>query len=138
MKPMMAAPLVAFVFDDSVMWLVVVAIVVAFVVLKRATVVSADAARKLLAEGAKVVDVRTAGEFEGRHLPGVIHLPLNELAAGIAARVPDKETPVLLHCLSGARSAAGVRILRGLGYRRAHNLGSYGRAERLLGNRSAC
>ncbi len=122
----------AFAYEDWTVWVVLAAVVAAVFALKHATVISAEAARKLLAEGGKVIDVRTEREFQQRHIPGVVHLPLSRLPGEIEALVPDKNTPLLLHCLSGARSGAGVRALKGLGYTRVYNLGSYGRAERLM------
>ena len=53
----------------------------------------------------------------------------------IARHAPNKEQPLLLHCLSGGRSGIGTRTLRRLGYQHVFNLGSYGRAEGILGAR---
>jgi rhodanese-related sulfurtransferase len=44
--------------------------------------------------------------------------------------------PLLLHCLSGARSGIGKGMLKRMGYRQVFNLGSYGRATRILGSRN--
>ena len=81
-----------------------------------------------------MVDVRTAREFASGHLPGAANIPLDELAARIAAAVPDKSTPVLVHCLSGTRSAMACRTLKGLGYAEVVNLGSVARARRIVGD----
>jgi rhodanese-related sulfurtransferase len=45
---------------------------------------------------------------------------------------PNKEQPLLLHCLSGTRSAAGEDTLKRMGYQNVLNLGSYGRAQKIL------
>ncbi len=117
-----------------VVLLVAVAAVAVLVLLKRGTLVPADKASALLARGGVVVDVRTAREFASGHLPGAANIPLDELAARIAAAVPDKSTPVLVHCLSGTRSAMACRTLKGLGYAEVVNLGSVARARRIVGD----
>jgi phage shock protein E len=75
--------------------------------------------------------VRTREEFAGGHLAQALSIPLHELADRLPVDVPDKNTPLLLHCASGARSAAGKRTAEGLGYRTVVNVGSYGRAQKL-------
>jgi phage shock protein E len=101
-------------------------------VLKRFMLIRPEAARVWLEKGAKVIDVRSEGEFRGRHLPGAVNVPLDQLGSEIARVVPDKAQPLLLHCVSGARSGMGKSLLRRMGYANAFNLGSYGRAERIL------
>ena len=86
----------------------------------------------LLPQNPVVIDVRTAAEYQAGHLPDAINLPLPELARGIGRHVPDKSRPVLLHCASGARSAAGRKLLARQGYASVHNLGSFSRARSLL------
>src|SRR5690606_10648384 len=41
--------------------------------------INADKARELLGEGARWLDVRTADEFEARHLDAAVNMPLNVL-----------------------------------------------------------
>lgn len=118
---------------DWMTWVVAGLAVGIVIGLKRRGQVGADEARALLAEGAVVVDVRTDGEYRAGHLEKAVHVPLSEIATRIGKAVPDKQTPVLLHCLSGTRSAAAARILTGLGYTTVRNLGSYARARNLVG-----
>ncbi len=99
--------------------------------MRRAGMASAAQTRQLLKEGAIVVDVRSQQEFAADHLPQAINLPLSEVAEGIGKVAPDKQRPVLLHCLSGGRSAMARGVLKRMGYR-AYNLGSLGRARRLV------
>lgn len=121
---------------DHTTWLVIAGVIGAFLLLKRLTLVSPAKAREYLEAGAVIVDVRSEGEFGARHLPKAINIPLDRLGDGIRQRAPDKEQPVLLHCLSGTRSGMGKALLKKLGYRNAFNLGSYGRAARILGART--
>jgi len=116
-----------------VTWIAVLGAVAAFLLLKRLTLVTQAAAREWLNKGALVIDVRSDGEFQERHLPGAINIPLGQLRDEIARHAPDKAQPLLLHCLSGTRSGLGKGMLRRMGYRNVFNLGSYGRAEKILG-----
>ena len=113
-------------------WLILGGAVAGFLLLKRLTLVRPEAARAMLENGARVIDVRSEGEYQERHLPGAVNVPLGRLRDGIARHAPDKEQALLLHCLSGGRSGMGKSMLRKMGYRNAFNLGSYGRAEKIL------
>ena len=112
--------------------LIAAGVVLLFLVLKRVGLVGVEAARSWLRTGAKVIDVRSVGEYQAGHLEGTLNIPLHELREQIARQVPDQDQVLLLHCMSGARSAFAKRILKKLGYQHAHNLGSYGRAQRIL------
>lgn len=102
-------------------------------VLRRAGLISARAAREELKKGALVIDVRTPGEYSAGHLPKAIHIPLDEIETSVPKRVPDKQTVLLLHCQSGVRSGAAKRKLKAMGYVHAFNLGSLARAHRIVG-----
>src|ERR1035441_3226571 len=88
---------------------------------------------RLVEEAARVIDVRSQGEFQERHLPAAENIPLDRLREEIARLAPNVEQPLLLHCLSGTRSGMGKAQLKKMGYRNVFNLGSYGRAEKILG-----
>ena len=100
--------------------------------LKKAGQISEAAARRWLQQGAKVLDVRSRGEFNGGHVRGAINVPLDELAERIRTVAPDPNAPLLLHCLSGTRSAIARRRLRAMGYTQVFNLGSLGRARKIV------
>jgi phage shock protein E len=80
----------------------------------------------------KRLSLRSPGEFNAGHLPGALNLPLGSLAEELPGRVLDKNQVVLLHHVSGTRSGLARRQLVLLGYRNVFNLGSYGRAERIV------
>jgi phage shock protein E len=113
----------------------VIVVLVAFLLFKRLNQISSKAARAHLLKGALVVDVRTNAEFQAHHLPNALHIPFQELETLIARRVRDKNQILLLHCQSGMRSQNARRKLMDLGYTQAFNLGSYSRAERIVGHR---
>lgn len=100
--------------------------------MRRSSLIPEAEARRLRSAGAVVIDVRSRGEYATGHLPGVINVPLDGIGAAIGGVVPDRSTPVLLHCHSGGRSGIARMLLRRAGYPGAHNLGSYGRAQRIL------
>jgi phage shock protein E len=102
-------------------------------VLKRMSFVSPETARQHLQQGALVVDVRSTGEYQGGHLPGAVNIPLGELQEALPRRATDKQQVLLLHCLSGTRSGIARRQLKSLGYQNVFNLGSYGRAKKIVG-----
>jgi phage shock protein E len=79
-------------------------------------------AKELVAAGAKLVDVRTPGEFAGGHIPGAINVPVGELASRIKD-VGDAAKPVVVYCASGMRSAHAKRLLVRAGFRDVHDLG---------------
>lgn len=113
---------------------VAVAAVAAFMAFRQADSISDDDARAHVKQGAKVIDVRSAEEYRERHLPNTLNIPVDELEQRIGKVAPDKSAVLLLHCLSGGRSGAGARLLKGMGYSKVFNLGSFANAERVLDN----
>jgi rhodanese-related sulfurtransferase len=84
---------------------------------------SAVEAKRLVSEGALLVDVRSPSEFSTGHLPGARNIPVGELGRR-ANELGDRARPVILYCASGARSAAAASTLRRAGFAQVHNLGS--------------
>jgi len=116
-------------------WPIVIIVGVALLavfVLKRLSFVSAEVARKHLAAGALVIDVRTPEEFRSGHVVNAVNLPLDELRAKLPDRVKDKNQVLLLHCLSGGRSGIAQQQIKGLGYTKVFNLGSLARANKIV------
>ena len=73
-------------------------------------------------ENAVLLEVRTKEEYAERKIEGSINLPLDEIQR-ITDVVPDKSTPVFLHCRSGKRSGRAQKILASMGYTNAVNIG---------------
>jgi rhodanese-related sulfurtransferase len=76
--------------------------------------VSRDEARKLIDEGAQLVDVRVEHEWEAGHIAGATHLPLDELAE--RAGEIDRDRVVVLYCRGGTRSTMATTALTDAGY----------------------
>src|SRR4029079_18065616 len=101
--------------------LVVVAAVV-YLVFGRGREIQGPDARKLVAAGARLLDVRSAEEFAGGHLPGAVNIPVQELDRRLA-EVGPRDSELVLYCRSGHRSGRAAELLRAHGFTRVHNLG---------------
>lgn len=102
------------------------AVVIAFQLFRRMGQISSQQAKDLVQAGAKLVDVRTPGEFASGHLPGAVNVPLQELGARLKS-LGAKEKPVVLYCASGSRSAMARSVLKNAGFQQVFNLGGMGR-----------
>ena len=60
------------------------------------TVIGREELRKLTGEGAQLVEVLPAEDYDWAHLPGAVSLPLKELDA--AAGQLDRSRPVIVYC----------------------------------------
>lgn len=73
--------------------------------------ISPAEARRLIDEGAVLVDIRDADEHAREHIPGAHHVPLTQIEdAGLPSA--DGERAIIYHCRSGARTAANAETLR--------------------------
>src|SRR5438309_4501829 len=77
-----------------------------------------DEVKERLDRGDKflLVDVREESEFAKDHLPGAIHLGKGIIERDIEGRVPDLNTPLVLYCGGGFRSAMAADNLQKMGY----------------------
>lgn len=76
--------------------------------------VSREEARKLIDEGAQLIDVRADHEWEAGHIAGAKHVPLPELPDRIGEL--DKERPAVVYCRGGNRSSMATAALNDAGY----------------------
>lgn len=79
--------------------------------------------KKLLQQGAQLIDVRSSVEYARGALPGAINMPIDRFQ--IYKDDIDQAKPVLLYCRSGQRSEMVKRFLDSLGFKQVHNIGSY-------------
>lgn len=68
-----------------------------------------------------LVDVRTPEEFATGHIAGAVNIPLDTLESRLG-EVP-KDTPIVLYCRTGNRSAQAADLLEGAGYSDIRDLG---------------
>jgi phage shock protein E len=114
--------------DKMLPTLLVVAVVLVaayFMFMKGGDLSSADA-RQLVQAGARLVDVRTPGEFAAGHIPGAINVPVQQLDTRMSELQP-KETAIVVYCRSGQRSGNAARMLKSAGFEAVHDLGPMSR-----------
>ena len=70
---------------------------------------SATDFKALVSNGAQIIDVRTAGEFQSGHIKGAINIPLNYINENMAAI--EKHKTYYVHCAGGYRSVIFISIL---------------------------
>jgi phage shock protein E len=97
-------------------------------------VATVDAAQHLR-KGAILIDVRTPREYAQSHLPNAINIPVTGIHHLVPMRLRDHNRVLLLHGLTGLRSALAKKMLNDLGYDYVYNLGSYGRAAQITTGR---
>jgi len=85
---------------------------------KRIREVSIDDVKAKLDRGEKflLVDVREESEYAADHLPGAVHLGKGIIERDVEDRVPDQNTPMVLYCGGGFRSALAADNLQKMGY----------------------
>ena len=76
--------------------------------------VSREEARKMLDEGAQLVDVRADHEWEAGRIAGAKHMPLAELPQ--RTDEIDKDRPVVVYCRGGNRSSMATAALDAAGF----------------------
>ena len=67
-------------------------------------------------KSAVLVDVREHDEYVQGYIPGAMWIPRGYLELRIEDAVPGRDTPIVLYCAGGTRSALAARSLRDLGY----------------------
>lgn len=86
--------------------------------------VPVTAVRKLVEEGAFIIDAREEDEYELSHLKGAKNIPLSQFRQRLD-EIPHDQ-PVYIHCRSSQRSYNMVRALEQRGYSNVYNIdGSY-------------
>jgi rhodanese-related sulfurtransferase len=69
-----------------------------------------------------ILDVRTAQEFQGGHVPGAVNIPHTELTARFGEIEAARESGVVVYCESGRRAAAAADVLLGAGFEDVRHL----------------
>jgi len=86
---------------------------------KRIRELSVDEVKEKLDKREKflLIDVREESEWAKGHLPGAIHVGKGIIERDIEERVPDVNTPLVLYCGGGFRSALAADNLQKMGYK---------------------
>ena len=84
--------------------------------------VSGPEARKLVADGARLVDVRSPEEYAAGHIDGAVNIWVSQLTEHLSELEP-KDKPIVLYCHTGMRATRAANILRNAGFTQVHNVG---------------
>ncbi len=64
-------------------------------------VIDRETVRRLMEQGAQIVDVLPAGEYGEDHLPGAVNLPLRKIETEASA-VLDRTRSIVVYCADSA------------------------------------
>lgn len=84
-----------------------------------------DEARAMMASNpnAIVLDVRSLEEYEKKHIPDALLIPIDDLRAGDFSKLPDKGATILIYCWTGRRAEDAAKILVEHGYKNVYEFG---------------
>ncbi|MFA5529271.1 MAG: rhodanese-like domain-containing protein [Thiohalomonadaceae bacterium] len=82
----------------------------------------AEAVQLINHENALVLDVREDNEYRDGHIVDSRHIPLGALRKRMEELAAYKDTPVVVSCRSGHRSASACGLLKKGGFNRLYNL----------------
>lgn len=71
---------------------------------------------------AVIVDVREDDEWNGEHIAGAIHIPLNQLDARLPELQQYKDTTIITQCRSGKRSLKALELLKSAGFSKVSSM----------------
>lgn len=86
--------------------------------------IGTDDAKLLIDNGAVVIDVRPRHAYDVRHVPGALHIPLEELRQAIPAQLAAaRDKTIVVYCNEGtARGPESTSLLNQAGFSHAVNL----------------
>lgn len=83
----------------------------------KANALSPDAVASLVDdEDVTLVDVREGDEWRKGHLPRAVHVPRGYLEMQAEGKLPSKDSPLIVYCAGGNRSAFATETLKQMGY----------------------
>ena len=86
--------------------------------------ISLEKARAMLASDPQTVlmDVREDNEWAKDHAASAVHLGKGVLERDIETRFPNPETPIIMYCGGGYRSALTAEVAQRMGYKNVFSL----------------
>lgn len=84
--------------------------------------VATTEATRLFNDGAFMLDVRTPGEYNDGFIGDAINISVSDVVNQLNKLPKDKETPILVYCQTGSRSAKAAGILAKNEYTNVTNL----------------
>ena len=70
-----------------------------------------------------ILDVRTVEEYEKKHIPNAVLLPIEEIKKGNFSPLKDKKQKILIYCWTGRRAENAAAILVENGYTNVFEFG---------------
>ena len=87
--------------------------------------------KKALRQGAVIIDVRSASEYDRGRIPGSLNIPVDRIGVSVP-RIKNLGKPIICVCASGHRSRIAADTLKRAGLKAVHNGGSWERIMRLI------
>ena len=78
-----------------------------------------------------IIDVRNPYEFETERINGAVNIPLPEIMNHLN-EIKQMSKPIVIHCLSGGRSATAISILKQYGIEEVYNGGGIARMKFIM------
>lgn len=72
---------------------------------------------------ARLIDVRTEEEYKESHLDNAINISIDDIENIQDISSIKSDSPIIVYCASGNRSARAVKELKNLGYTNVYDLG---------------
>lgn len=84
-------------------------------------IIDAETLISLKEKGVKVIDIRTANEYNSGHISGVIHIDF--MQNGFINKIKEQklDEPVIIHCASGGRSAKAAKMMKEAGFTKIYD-----------------
>ena len=73
-------------------------------------------------EFAVIIDVRTVGEWHGKHIDGAVLIPLSELKSRVNELKQYQGKQLIMQCAVGGRSSKAVELLQQAGFSNVVNM----------------
>ena len=90
--------------------------------------VTAAEAKELIDTGDYIIlDVRTQEEYDEKHIPGSVHIPIDKndvepFKAEVVKQLTNKRAKIIVYCMAGFRSEIAVKAMSNLGYKKLFNM----------------
>ncbi len=82
--------------------------------------------KKALQQGAVIIDVRTANEYDRGRIPGSLNIPVDRISVSIG-RIKQLNKPVIVCCSTGDRSKKAYTLLKQNGIKEVYDGGNWQR-----------
>ncbi len=74
-------------------------------------------------KGIVLLDVRTQEEYDEKHIPNSLLIPVDVIEKEAPEKLHDKNAAIFVYCRSGRRSVTASEALVKMGYTKVYNLG---------------